>query len=515
MYWSFTFIFSIYTIVLLPTNDLFFEYNEKAYSFIIEIISYTNHVLNKFIYPIIEIYLTSGYISARYKFLHISLKEWILNLNAYWLTVIGLIIHAIFVDFYENTLKFLLNYLNIMDLINVYFEIAYSLVNLTLYYNKLFKLNEEYKYFMLGKMSIYKRKRLEKFKKHFKNLCQLNLTYIKDNAKFNCLSKIPTFIEKIKSEQYFNMEELGLVEPEILDESMTRKKLENLISEPYEKCKSYSRRLDRIKNIKEDILGQKDQMENEKCIHKLIKNCKTNKCEKIIFGFYAFLCVLIILAEFTLFNSPVLTEGDKNNSNNYNSSSTNKKNEQHEDLRNISEEIPGCLGFYPILYFFLNLGTGLYILPMIYALINRKKISGDFLYVKNSSDTIDLVVSLEKITEMVFPCLYLSSIFYGMIFYRKKENIKFDISCLTFFEIPNYNIIFLFKYIPFIFFMILNRFFESINIKFFKVHISDECFFDPFCNPCFEERRKEYIEEGKKEMTTGTTSNELNKKFNY
>ena len=58
---------------------------------------------------------------------------------------------------------------------------------------------------MLGKMSIYKRKRLEKFKKHFKNLCQLNLTYIKDNAKFNCLSKIPTFIEKIKSEQYFNM----------------------------------------------------------------------------------------------------------------------------------------------------------------------------------------------------------------------------------------------------------------------------------------------------------------------
>ena len=108
-----------FTIVLLPTNDLFFEYNEKAYSFIIEAISYTNHVLNKFIYPIIEIYLTSGYISARYKFLHISLKEWILNLNAYWLTVIGLIIHAIFVDFYENTLEFLLNYLNIMDLINV------------------------------------------------------------------------------------------------------------------------------------------------------------------------------------------------------------------------------------------------------------------------------------------------------------------------------------------------------------------------------------------------------------
>ena len=70
---------------------------------------------------------------------------------------------------------------------------------------------------------------------HFKKLCQLNLTYIKDNSKFNCLSEIPTFIDKIKSEQYFEMEELGLIEPEILDESMTRQKLESIISEPYEK----------------------------------------------------------------------------------------------------------------------------------------------------------------------------------------------------------------------------------------------------------------------------------------
>ena len=77
------------------------------------------------------------------------------------------------------------------------------------------------------------------------------------------------------------MEELGLVEPEILDEGMTRKKLEELISEPYEKCKDYSRKLDRIKNIKEDILGQKDNEENKSCAYKLVKCCSSNKWKKI------------------------------------------------------------------------------------------------------------------------------------------------------------------------------------------------------------------------------------------
>ena len=94
------------------------------------------------------------------------------------------------------------------------------------------------------------------------------------------------------------MEELGLVEPEILDESMTRKKLEDLISEPYEKCKEYSRKLDRIKNVKEDVLGQKEQKQDERCIHKLLKCCKcckTQKCEKILFWFFAFLCAVILL----------------------------------------------------------------------------------------------------------------------------------------------------------------------------------------------------------------------------
>ena len=51
------------TLILLPANDLFIDYNDRAYRFIINVISYTNHVLNKLIYPLLEIYYSSGYIS--------------------------------------------------------------------------------------------------------------------------------------------------------------------------------------------------------------------------------------------------------------------------------------------------------------------------------------------------------------------------------------------------------------------------------------------------------------------
>jgi len=506
------------TIVLLPTEDYFFQYNEKVYSYIIDTISYVNHALNKIVYPIIKMYCQSGYISTTYKFINISFKDWIWEFKELWysitMVIVSLILRQISEE-YSNTLEFLLNYLNIYDLITVYIEIAYSIGNLTLYYNKAIKLRDEYKYFILGKMSIYRREKIEKFKEHFKTLCQLNLTYIKDNAKFNCLSEIPTFIDKIKSEQYFKMEELGLIEPEFLDEGMTRKKLEDSISEPYEKCKEYSRKLDRIKNIKEDLLGQKEQVENERCIDKffkIFKSCKTQKCEKILFWIFAFLCGMILLQDFDIHITQTFKEVD--NDEVCNSTSVYEKVEQIEDLDNVYSEIFACLVAYPIVYFFLNLATGIFILPLLYALINRRPITGNFLYARNSSDTIDLCESLGSITEMVFPAIYLSSVLYGMIYYSQKDvNIIFDIDCLSFFQVPEFKLILYYKYIPVLFFIFIMRYFETINLKCKKIHISDECYFDPrtcdvCCQACYEDKRKEYIDEGRKEL--GNTYGELN-----
>jgi hypothetical protein len=88
------------------------------------------------------------------------------------LFLIGLIVYLILQQIseeYINLIESLLIYLNILDLISVYIEISYSIANLPTYFFKTFILSDEYKYFILGKLSIYKQKKLESFKKHFKN----------------------------------------------------------------------------------------------------------------------------------------------------------------------------------------------------------------------------------------------------------------------------------------------------------------------------------------------------------
>lgn len=311
---------------------------------------------------------------------------------------------------------------------------------MTLYYNKVFKLNEEYKYFIIGKISIYRRKKLESFKKYFKTLYQYNLTYINHNLKFNCLSEIPTFINKIKSEEYLKKEELEVIEPLSIDEKMNKKTLENLVFRHYEKCKDYCRKLDRIKNVEEDVLGQKEQIYNEKFIYKLFRKYKSQKCEKYFFYFFVFLCLLIFLQDIYLHSSNFK---EVNVDEYCNSTSVYNDIEQRKDENGVFLEFIYCLIIYPILYLCLSLATGLYIIPMLYSLINRRSLTGNFFYAKNSSDTIDLIESLGNITEMVFPLIYLSSVLYGMIYYSSNEKIEFDVDCLTFFQIPNFDISFI------------------------------------------------------------------------
>ena len=200
------------------------------------------------------------------------------------------------------------------------------------------------------------------------------------------------------------MEELGLVEPEILDEGMTRKKLEDLISEPYEKCKDYSRKLD--ENIKEDILGQKDNEENRRCAYKLVKCCSSSKWKKIRFGLYILFCIIIIEQEAFAHVSPYLKDINHDGYCNY--TSEYEELEQREKMTFFSEIIQ-CLFTYPLFFALFIPTTAVFITPLLYALINRRKITGDFLYANNSSDTIDLVESLGKITEMIFPSLYLNN----------------------------------------------------------------------------------------------------------
>jgi hypothetical protein len=97
-----------FTLVLLPTGDVpVIDYNDLVYRRIINIISYTNHVLNKLVYPMVKIYCSSGYLSIFHKIFHISIKQLIIDLFGIWYSIFLIIIYFIFKKFYDNTFQFL------------------------------------------------------------------------------------------------------------------------------------------------------------------------------------------------------------------------------------------------------------------------------------------------------------------------------------------------------------------------------------------------------------------------
>ena len=271
---------------------------------------------------------------------------------------------------------------------------------------------------------------------------------------------------------------------------MTEKKLENLLSKPYEKCKSYYRKFDRINNLRNDALNRIDSTKNENCLDRLIKKCTSSQgCKKCFFIFYAIICIFIIILEIIGNDSPMFDSDNYRNT-------TAEFEQMYEESPFNYFELPMMLIGYPIIFICLFLSASIYVLPLLYSLVCRRLITGDFLYAKDSSDTIDLIISLEKMTENAFPCIYLSSVFYGTIFYKSK-NVKFDMNALYFFEIPHSNIILYFRDVYLLICIIIPKFVESISFKCFKIILSDEFYFDKDCC-CYKEKRKEIIEEGKK-----------------
>ena len=135
---------------------------------------------------------------------------------------------------------------------------------------------------------------------------------------------------------------------------------------------------------------------------------------KIFFVFYAIICFILIIVEIFSYDSPMLSDENCTNT-------TAEYEEMQQEKAFDYQEIFLMIIVYPIIFIALFLGTAIYILPLLYSLLNRRLITGNFLYAKHSSDTIDLIVSLGNITENVFPCLYLSSVLYATYYYEIKE----------------------------------------------------------------------------------------------
>ena len=485
-----------FTLVLLPTGDVpVIDYNDLVYRRIINIISYTNHVLNKLVYPMVKIYCSSGYLSIFHKIFHISLKQLFIDLFGIWYSIFLIILYFIFKNFYDNTFQFLLNYLNILDLLTFYFEIGFSLGSINVLCKKAFEEKEDFENFLLGKISIYK-KETELIPKFKDNLIGIYRYYSLCDSRFKNLDEIKNFIEELKKPKYSeiipNLDLESKKPGESMDKNMTQKNLENIISKPFRKCKKYLRQFDRFENLKNDILDITDRAkEDSNCCTKCI--AKFYKCKKCYFIFYVILCAIIVIAEYS---SPMLK------AENYRDTTSKYEYMKKKSSFNFLEIILMLLA-YPVVFVGLFLSISIYILPLFYSLICRRIVTGDFFYAYKSSDSIDLVESLEKVTEMVCPCLYVSSFFYGYVYFSTRS-IEFDINVLYFFEIPYSNIILFGKDGYLLICVLITKFFEVINIKCHTFEINDECYFDKggscckCCSCCssYETKRKEYIKEG-------------------
>ena len=77
--------------VLYPEDeDIAFENDVKNSTLAIEIVTMTNHVLNKLVYPFCIVYYESGFLSLKYKNFPITCKGWIYWVMKLWIIPAGI-----------------------------------------------------------------------------------------------------------------------------------------------------------------------------------------------------------------------------------------------------------------------------------------------------------------------------------------------------------------------------------------------------------------------------------------
>ena len=493
-------IFHLSFLFFLPGVFIFINWDKnneykKIFLKIIDIFSYINHSLNKFLYPIIIIYCSSGYITNIYRLFCISIKDLILQLYAFWGGILLLILFIFkgnfLMNIYNDKGKILLSFLNLIDLILIYFEIGYSFqvsANGDDVCNQNYGENEynrqRHQYLVLGKLIYYEKQKIKSFLKYYKELSQIYLDYLENNTKYN---KIKAFIDSITSRKYFNKDEIKIVKNDNIKEIKDKRKLEQKISKPYKKCKKYYRKFERIKNIREE--------ESFRILSHNKRKCCRGFCDMMILYILKLILIMslgiIIYADFKLYKLSIKNYNNIEHSNNTIPFKNDTDNFIEDDCINekVIYKFIRIIFFYPLFLLVLIPISGMYIIPLIYSLINRRLVTGDFFYSKNCADTIILINSIKKITGIIIPIIFLGFQACTELSIFGSEQVEF---LNGFFKIPYSKYLLRYRFILLAIFLIITTCFETINIKCcckkIKININDFMF-----------RRNQYIEEGKKE----------------
>ena len=513
---SLVFFMPILAYMTLTTEDsLFFVKDSKKCYKMIKYINIANHALNKFIYPLMIVYIRSGFFSFKDKFSHLSFSDVCYELYAYVFIIIILIIYFPFKNellsiYHDDGILFFLNYLNILDLIYTYFDIGFSCGSMLRYFYAVFTRREEYQEFLLGKLSIYEEDIKKDFRRRFTRFYTLAKLYSKDIHKYR-LYEVNQFISNVDVQIYYDKDHYK--QPFEKVDNIKKFDLERVLAKSYGLSKGLFRRIRRIETLKELQINRIKKKHKKRCCGCIYICCISGFFKRVKCLIFAAACLAILVCEgfyfaknndqfLEIFNQTSNIQLEENSFISFNQNNTN--NSKNSTDTNVGIQLSSLLLIYPLYIIVIFATCGIYIIPIFYSMIRRTFITGDFIYEKSCADTLEMIISVRKLSTKIFSALYLSSLFYITFvlnepFNSKEENYEF----LQFYKVPHSPFILAARYVFIIAIMILSRLVESINFKCCVFNLCDECYFEPrpfepCVRSCIEPKRQKYIQAGRK-----------------
>ena len=485
-----------------------FEKDVKKTILAIKIVTMTNHALNKLVYPFSIVYYESGFPSLKYKIFPITCKGWVNWFLKLWvipavilLGIALLIKKDEILGYYDNVLIYYLNYLNLFDLICMYFEFGFSTMDTVKYCSRTCCKKDIYKLYIQGKLLYHKRKLYKEFEKEFNELKSITNTYAEDIQKYK-LTHVFTFVTKHElflqkgyySEQKPNSEQ----KPPL--QNPTQFQLEKLISSPFAKVKSLGRKITRINNIENrEIKG----VDRNKCCNKICSNFVVEVIKIFLFSFISLAVFALDLQYYQLYGDNFFSNKNETNStyiaflimnNNTDNTTANTTNPDFEKT-GLGGQIFSFFFIYPFLFPAIAISTGLYLTPILYAVVKKKFITGDYIYGRGFSNNLEIISSVKKITSSVAASMYLGASFtIHMILKEKPSEEKYK-EFFQFYDLPHSDAVFALKFIFLIFVMAISNL-EYINFGCYELPITDEGNF--YLNSCIcgilDGRKKQYLQ---------------------
>ena len=492
------------------TGGIYFEKDVKKTILSFKIMTMTNHVLNKLVYPFSIVYYESGFPSLKYKIFPITCKGWLKWVLKLWvipavilLGIALLIKKDEIMGYYDDVLVYYLNYLNLFDLICMYFEFGFSTMDTVKYCSRTCCKKDTYKLYIQGKLLYHKRKLYKEFEKEFNELKSITNTYAEDIQKYK-LTHVFTFVSKheLILQKGYNFEQKPNNDSKPPLQNPTQFQLEKLISSPFANVKSLGRKITRINNIENrEIKG----VDREKCCNKI---CSNFVVEVIKIFLFSFICILVLALDFDFY----LKYGDnffgnKNETNSTNSTNVtfhlmNNNTNNTANTTNPDFEKVGLAGqifsffiAYPILLPTLAISTGLYLTPILYAVVKKQFITGDYIYGRGFSNNLEIISSVKKITSSVAASMYLGASFSIHVILKEKPSEEKYKEFFQFYDLPHSDAVFALKFIFLIFVMAISNL-EYINFGCYELPITDEGNF--YLNSCIcgilDGRKKQYLQ---------------------